>query len=100
MAPIPRTANSLRAARTDAAERQLAFTGFRFYAINGWNDLFGVIMAPERAERGKGRLAAQELAGRSALSEAPRFGMSHDVNRPGFGPRQLDECKPRNRGGT
>src|SRR5258708_27375560 len=37
----------------DIVNRQLAATGVRFYAINGGNDLFGIFMTPEQAERAR-----------------------------------------------
>jgi hypothetical protein len=78
MAPIPRTANSLRAARTNAAKRQLASTGFRLCAIYGGNDVFAVFITPEQAERTWEGLPRERLAVRH-LSEPPRFGMFYDA---------------------
>jgi hypothetical protein len=58
--------------------RQLASTGVRFYAINGGNDLFGIFMIPEQAERARHALPRKSDWPYLPVPGPPWFGMFHD----------------------
>ena len=62
----------------DIVNRQLAPTGVRFHAINGGNDLFGIFMTPEQAERARQALPHKSDWPYLPVSEPPWFGMYHD----------------------
>jgi hypothetical protein len=61
----------------DIVNRQLASTDVRFYAINGGNDLFGIFMTPEQAERARHALPRMSDWPYLPVPEPPWFGMFH-----------------------
>jgi hypothetical protein len=62
----------------DIINRQLNATGVRFYAINGGNDLCGIFLTPEQAERAKAALPRRSDWPYLPVPEPPWFGMFHD----------------------
>lgn len=62
----------------DIVNCQLASADVRFYAINGGNDLFGIFMTPEQAERARHALPRQSDWPYLPVPEPPWFGMFHD----------------------
>jgi hypothetical protein len=62
----------------DIVNRQLASTDVRFYAINGGNDLLGIFMTLELAERARHVLPRKSDWPYLPVSEPPWFGICHD----------------------
>jgi hypothetical protein len=62
----------------DIVNHQLAPTGVRFYAINEDNDLCGIFMTPEQAERARQALPRKSDWPYLPAPEPPWFGMFHD----------------------
>jgi hypothetical protein len=62
----------------DIINRQLAPADIRLYTINGGNDLFGIFMTPEQADRARTVLTRKSDWPYLPASEPPWFGMFHD----------------------
>ena len=62
----------------DIVNRQLAGTDARFFAINGGNDLFGIFMTPQQAERACASLPRKQDWPYLPTSQPDWFGMEHD----------------------
>jgi len=62
----------------DIVNRQLAGHPAALYAINGGNDLFGIFMTPDHAERARGALPRKADWPYLPTLEPDWFGMYHD----------------------